>query len=85
MQFHDLKTEKKHGVFRGKDCIEKYWQSLREHAVKIINFEKNKTKLSASHKNARFCYICKKTFEDTYAKVKKIATLGTTVSLCRWI
>ena len=78
-------TEKKHGVFRGKDCIEKYCQSLRKHTVKIINFEKNKTKLSASYKNARFCYICKETFEDTHAKDKKIATLGTIVSLFRWI
>ena len=32
-------------TYRGKDCMKKFRKSLREHAMKIINFE-NKMKLS---------------------------------------
>ena len=33
--------EKNHDVYRGKDSMEKFCESLREHAMNIINFEKN--------------------------------------------
>ena len=32
--------ENKHDVYRGKDCMKKYCESLTQHAVKIINFLK---------------------------------------------
>ena len=32
----------KHDVYRGKDCIKKFFESLRKHAVKIINLKINK-------------------------------------------
>ena len=28
--------QKKHDVYRGKDCIEKFCESLREHTMEII-------------------------------------------------
>ena len=31
-----------HDVYRGKDCMKKFPESLREHARKIINFKKEK-------------------------------------------
>ena len=31
-------TENKHDVYRGKDCMKKFCVCLKEHAVKIINF-----------------------------------------------
>ena len=31
--------ENKHDVYRGKDCMEKFCESLREHSLKIINFK----------------------------------------------
>ena len=34
--------ENKHTLYRGKDCMKKFWDSLREHAKNIINFEKKK-------------------------------------------
>ena len=37
--------ENKHNVYKGKNCMEKFCESLREHAVKIINFKKKKMKL----------------------------------------
>ena len=52
----------KHDVYRGKDCMKKFCESLREHAMKIINFKKKKRKLSKkeqqeSYENTKICYI----------------------------
>ena len=35
-------TENKHVVHRGKDCMKKFCEHLRQHAVKIINFKNRK-------------------------------------------
>ena len=32
--------ENKHDVYRGKDCMKKFCESIREHAMKINNFKK---------------------------------------------
>ena len=34
--------ENKHNVYRGEDCMKKFCESLREHAMKIIHFKKKK-------------------------------------------
>ena len=34
--------ENNHDVYRGKDCMEKSCELLREHAMKKINFKKKK-------------------------------------------
>ena len=39
------KIESKHDVYRGKDCMKKFCESLREHAMKIINFKKKKNEV----------------------------------------
>ena len=38
--------ENKHDVYRGKDCMKKFCESLREHAMKIINFKKKKNEIN---------------------------------------
>ena len=39
--------ENKHDVYRGgKDCMKKFCEFLRQHAMKIISFKKKKMKLS---------------------------------------
>ena len=38
--FRNIKN--KYDVNRGKDCMKKFYEFLREHAMKIINFKKNK-------------------------------------------
>ena len=60
--------ENKHDVYRGKDCIRKFCESLREHVMKKINFKKKKMKLltkeqQKSYKNSKVCYICEETFD----------------------
>ena len=37
--------ENEHDVYRGKDWIKKFCESLREHAMKIINFKKKKNEV----------------------------------------
>ena len=68
--------ENKHDVYRGKDCMKKFCESLREQIIKIINFKKKKIKLltkeqQESYENAKICYICKEKFQNKYLKDKK--------------
>ena len=39
LSFKDI--ENKHDVHRGKNCMKKFCESLKKHAVKIINLKKN--------------------------------------------
>ena len=41
--FRSIKN--KHNVYRGKECMEKFWEFLREHAMKIYNFKKKKNEI----------------------------------------
>ena len=34
--------ENKHSLYRGEDCLKKFFSSLRKHATNVINFEKEK-------------------------------------------
>ena len=49
--------ENKHDLYRGKDCMKKFCELLREHTVKIINSKKRKmnlvTKEQGSYGNAK--------------------------------
>ena len=50
----------KHDVYRSKDCIKKFCQSLKECATKMINFKKKKMKLLTeeqheSYENSKIC------------------------------
>ena len=54
--------QNKHDVYRGKDFMKNFYESLREHAMKIINFKKKKVnllskELQESYENAKICYI----------------------------
>ena len=65
--------ENKHDVCRGKGCMEKFYESLREQSMEIINFKKKKTRFltkeqQKSYENAKICYICKQKFENKYVK-----------------
>ena len=56
-------------VYRREDCVKKFGESLREHTMKIIRFEKKKmipltNKQYESYLNQTNCHICKNHFED---------------------
>ena len=66
----------KHDVCRGKDCMKRFCEFLREHAMKIINFKKKKIKLltkaqQESNEHAKICYICKGKFENKISERQK--------------
>ena len=63
--------ENKHDMYRGKDCMKKFCESLREHAMKIINLKKMRLftkEQQESYENSKICYICKEKFENKYLK-----------------
>ena len=66
----------KHELYRSKNFMKKVCESLRKHAMKIINFKEKEMKLLTNkqqelYENAKSCYICKQKFEDKYIKDKK--------------
>ena len=61
--FH--KSKNKLNYYRGKDCMKKFSTGLREHASKIIDYEKKKMipltiEEKIYHNKQKKCYICKK-------------------------
>ena len=73
--------ENKYDEYRGKDCMTKFCKSLREQAMELINFKKNKTKSLAnkqqkSYQNAKIGDIFMK---KNMIKIKNILKPGTIV------
>ena len=51
--------------YRGKNCMKNYCPDLREHAMKIINYDKKEMipltkEENEIHREQKVCYICKK-------------------------
>ena len=65
--------ENKHDVYRGKACMKKFCEFLREQAMITINFKRMKllTKEQKPYEKAKICYICKEKFENKYLEDKK--------------
>ena len=71
------KSKNKLNYYRGDDCMKKFCKNLREHATKIINYEKKKmipltTKEEIYHTKQKICYICKKEFVNNDKKQQKV-------------
>ena len=69
--------ETKHDVYRGKDCMKKFYEPLREQALKTIDFKKKKMKpltkeQQQSYEKTKICYICKEKFKNKHLKGKNI-------------
>ena len=63
--------ENKDTLYRGEDCMKKFYESLREHAKNIIDFEKKivtvnkrRTKIISRHKS--MLYLWKKVPKQVY-------------------
>ena len=74
---HSIKQKTKLDYYRGKDCMKKFYKDLREHATKIINYEKKKMipltiKEEIDHNKQKICYICKKEFDISDKKHYKV-------------
>ena len=73
------RTKNKVDYYRGKNCMKKFCLDLREHATKIINYEKKEmiplTKIEEKKRNKQeVCYICKKgsSTDDSNKKYHKV-------------
>ena len=71
------KAKNKLDYYRGDDCMKKFCRGLREHATKIINYEKKKMmplakKEKENHIKQKVCYICKKEFDTNDKKNYKV-------------
>ena len=73
-------TKNKLDCYRGKDCMERFCKDVRDHAMKIINYEEKEMipltdKENKSYEKQKVCYICKKEFstdknDKKYHKVR---------------
>ena len=50
--------ENKHDVYGGKDCMKKFCESLRGHAVEIIKFKTKKNEI-INKRTAKILWRCK--------------------------
>ena len=71
------KSKNKLNYYRGEDCMTKFCKDLREHATKIINYEKKDMipltkKEEKNHNNQKVCYICKNEFDTSDKKHHKV-------------
>ena len=71
------KSKSKLNYYRGEDCMTKFCKDLREHATKIINYEKKymiplTKKEEKNYNNQNACYICKKEFDKSDKKHYKV-------------
>ena len=71
------KSKNKLNYYRGSDCMKKFCKDLREHATKIINYEKKKmipltTEEKIHYDKQKICYICKKEFNINNEKNYKV-------------
>ena len=71
------KSKNKLNYYGGKDCMKKFSKDLREHASKIIDYEKKKmipltTEEKIYHNKQKICYICKKEFSNNEKKNYKV-------------
>ena len=67
-------SKNKLNYYKGKDCMKKFCKDLKEHATRIINYEKKKIipltkEEKINYNDQKICYICKKEF-DTIDKTK---------------
>ena len=63
--------------YRGKDCMKKFCKDLKEHATRIINYEKKKIialtkEEKINYNDQQICYICKKEFSNDDKKNYKV-------------
>ena len=60
-------TKNKLDCYKGEDCMEKFCKDVRDHAMKIINYEEKEMipltdKETKPYEKQKVCYICKKEF-----------------------
>ena len=70
-------SKNKLNYYREDDCMKKFCKDLREHTMKMINYEKKRmvpltTKEEICYNIQKICYICKKEFNNNDKKQQKV-------------
>ena len=70
-------SKNKLNYYRGKDCMKKFCKDLKEHATRIINYEKKKIvpltkEEKINYNDPQICYICKKELDTIDKKNYKV-------------
>ena len=70
-------SKNKINYYRGDACMKKFCKDLREHAMKIINYEKKRmvpltTEEKIHYNKQLICYICKTEFNNNDKKQPKV-------------
>ena len=70
-------SKNKLNYYNAKDCMKKFCQDLKEHAARIINYEKKKIisltkEENIDYNDQQICYICKKEFDKHDKKHHKV-------------
>ena len=72
-------------MYRGKDCMKRFWGSLREHAMGVIKFKKKKIVWTAKtiSKCKQIVTFVQRDLKTNMLKIKIIVKLGTIVIIQR--
>ena len=79
LRYEYSEVENKYDVYRGKDCIKWFCESLKEHAIKIIKKEEKKKMIPSTNKelisyhNQENCHTFKKKLMENMIKLKRFA------------
>ena len=70
-------SRNKFNYYRAKDCMKKFCEDLKEHATRIINYEKKKIipltkEEKINYNKEKICYLCKKEFDNDDKKNHKV-------------
>ena len=71
-------SENKQTYYRGRDCMKRFCDDLKEHAIRIINYETKPMdplteEEKESYKNQELCHICDKEFcIDNNKEMRKV-------------
>ena len=70
-------SKNKLNYYRGKDCMKNFCKDLKEHATRIINYEKRKIisltkEEKINYNDQQICYICRKEFDKSDKKHHKV-------------
>ena len=73
------KSENQQTYYRGRDCMKRFWDDLKEHLTRITNYEMKPMDplTEESYKNQEQSHICDKEFctdnnNDEYKKMRKV-------------
>ena len=65
-------VESKHDVYRGKDCMKKFCESLREHRMNLTSFKKAKLLTNELQKLQKFVMSVNENLKINMLKIKNI-------------